>query len=150
MELVGVNDVMSIVLWTRLFLDAQGFEVSNNILFQDNESTIKLAKNARMSSGKQTRHIEVRYYFVTDQIQRDRLKVSYCPTGDMLADFFSKPLQGSLFRKFRNAILNVSELDEVRSDTVEQECVGPSMKDAVRLGTWVAADGGIPQDHRPK
>ena len=43
-ELVGVNDVMSIVLWTRLFLEAQGFEVSDNILFQDNESTIKLAK----------------------------------------------------------------------------------------------------------
>ena len=29
---------------------------------------------------------------------------------------------------------------------MEQECVGPSVKDAVRVGTWVAADGGIPQD----
>ena len=29
---------------------------------------------------------------------------------------------------------------------VAHACVGPSMKDAVRLGTWVAADGGIPQD----
>ena len=96
-ELVGVNDVMSIVLWTWLFLEAQGFEVSDNILFQDNESTIKLAKNVCLSSGKQTCHIEVRYYFITDQIQQDRLKVSYCPTGDMVAEFFSKPLQGTLF-----------------------------------------------------
>ena len=64
----------------------------------------------------------------------------------MLADFFSKLLQGLLFRKFRNAILNGSKLDEVRSDPVEQGCVGPSMKEAVRVGTWVVADGGIPRD----
>ena len=110
---MGINDVMSMVLWTRLFLEAQGYHVTDNILHQDNESTIKLAKNGRRSSSKQTQHIEVRYYFITDHIARDRLRVSYCPTGDMLADYFSKPLQGSLFRKFRNLILNVNPKGEL-------------------------------------
>ena len=113
-ELVGINDVLSMILSTRLFLEAQGYLVTDNVLHQDNESTIKLAKNGRRSSSKQTRHIEVRYYFITDHIERDRVQVSYCPTGDMLADYFSKPLQGSLFRKFRNLILNIHPLDPVK------------------------------------
>ena len=117
------------ILWTRLFLEAQGYHVTDNVLHQDNESTIKLAKNGRRSSSKQTRHIEVRYYFITDHIERDRVQVSYCPTGDMLADYFSKPLQGSLFRKFRNLILNVNPTDEVMVRPGEQECVGANSED---------------------
>ena len=58
-EIVGVNDVLSMILWTELFLEAQGYKVTDNILHQDNESTIKLARNGRHSSRKQTRHIEV-------------------------------------------------------------------------------------------
>ena len=46
-ELVGINDVLSMILWTRLFLEAQGYQVTNNVLHQDNESTIKLAQNGR-------------------------------------------------------------------------------------------------------
>ena len=46
-ELVGINDVLSMILWTRLFLEAQGYQVTDNVLHQDNESTIKLAKNGR-------------------------------------------------------------------------------------------------------
>ena len=146
-ELVGINDVMSMVLWTRLFLEAQGYHVTDNILHQDNESTIKLAKNGRRSSSKQTRHIEVRYYFITDHIARDRLRVSYCPTGDMLADYFSKPLQGSLFRKFRNLILNVNPNDELNAGHGEQECVGPTNSEDANADTSqaVAVVGGIPQ-----
>ena len=146
-ELVGINDVMSMVLWTRLFLEAQGYHITDNILHQDNESTTKLAKNGRRSSSKQTRHIEVRYYFITDHIARDRVRVSYCPTGDMLADYFSKPLQGSLFRKFRNLILNVNPKDELNTGHGEQECVGPTNSEDANADTSqaVAVAGGIPQ-----
>ncbi len=33
--------------------------------------------------------------------------LQWCPTGDMTADFFTKPLQGALFRKFRDLIMGV-------------------------------------------
>ena len=149
-ELVGINDVLSMILWTRLFLEAQGYHVTDNVLHHDNESTIKLARNGRRSSSKQTRHIEIRYYFVTDHIERDRLRVSYCPTGDMLADYFSKPLQGSLFRKFRNLILNVSPKDELNVGHGEQECVGTNSENGNNAASLddaqaVAAVLGIPQ-----
>ena len=139
------------ILWTCLFLEAQGYQVTDNVLHQDNESTIKLARNGRRSSSKQTRHMEVRYYFVTDHIDRDRLQVSYCPTGDMVADFFSKPLQGSLFRKFRNFILNVGPQDELKVDHGQQECVGTNTNSEnanmalSKQGQAGAAVKGIPQ-----
>jgi hypothetical protein len=44
-ELVGVNDVMPQALWTRYFIEAQGYEVTDNVIFQDNQSAILLEKN---------------------------------------------------------------------------------------------------------
>jgi hypothetical protein len=108
-ELVGVSDVMPMIVWTRYFLEAQGYDVKESPIYQDNMSAMLLEKNGKKSSGKRTRHINIRYFFVTDRIAAHEVHVEYCPTGDMLADFFTKPLQGSAFRKFRNRILNIQE-----------------------------------------
>jgi hypothetical protein len=50
-ELVGVDDSMPLVIWTRNFLEAQGFKVQDNVIFQDNQSAILLEKNGKTSSG---------------------------------------------------------------------------------------------------
>ena len=125
-ELVGVNDMMGLILWTRNFLEAQGYDVQDNILHQDNESAILLEKNGQRSSSKRTRHMEVRYYFVTDNVKRKRLTICHCPTGDMIADFFTKPLQGATFRKLLKLVLNISD-DEI--DRSPQERVGKTGSD---------------------
>lgn len=106
-ELIGVSDVLPQVVWTRYFLEAQGYPVTESIIFQDNQSAILLEKNGKASSGKRTRHINIRYFFVTDRIANKEVKVEYCPTGDMIADYFTKPLQGTPFRKFRDDIMNI-------------------------------------------
>ena len=51
-ELVAVDDVMAQILWTKYFLEAQGYKVDENNLFQDNKSAILLEKNGKASSGK--------------------------------------------------------------------------------------------------
>lgn len=106
-ELVGVNDALTMVIWIRNFLEAQGFVVKDNVVHQDNQSAILLENNGQRSSGKRTRHIEIRYYFITDNINRGRCSVTYCPTEQMVGDFFTKPLQGTQFRKFRDLIMNM-------------------------------------------
>ena len=35
------------------------------------------------------------------------MKVVWCPTGDMTADFYTKPLQGAMFHNFRDKIMGV-------------------------------------------
>ena len=106
-ELVGVDDLMPSILWTRNFLKAQGYAVTENILYQDNKSSILLEKNRRASSSKRTRHIAIRYFFVTDRIAKGELTIEWCPTAAMIADFMTKPLQGALFRKFRDIVLGI-------------------------------------------
>ena len=53
-ELVAVNDGMGIVLWSRLFLEAQAFDIKKNILYQDNRSAILLEKNGKASLSQRT------------------------------------------------------------------------------------------------
>ena len=59
-ELVGVDDLMPQILWMRYFVEAQGMKVSDNVVYQDNQSAMKSEKNGRASSGKQTQHINIR------------------------------------------------------------------------------------------
>jgi hypothetical protein len=42
LELVGTDDVMPQILWTLYFLKAQGYEINDNVLNQDNKSSILL------------------------------------------------------------------------------------------------------------
>jgi hypothetical protein len=66
-----------------------------------------LERNGCGSSSKRTRHINVRHFFVSDRIKSGEMNVEHCPTGEMVADFFTKPLQGAKFTKFRNLIMNI-------------------------------------------
>jgi hypothetical protein len=101
-ELVAVNDVLPQILWTKYFLEAQGYSANDLVKYQDNKSTMLLEKNS-----KRTRHLNIQYFFIADRIQSKEVKIEYCPTNDMVADFFSKPLQASLFQKFRDFIMNI-------------------------------------------
>jgi hypothetical protein len=104
-ELVGVDDVLVMILWTKLFLEEQGYDINSNILYQDNKSAILLETDGKKSSGKRTQALNMRYFFLTDQVEKGSLTIAYCPTDDMVGDFHTKPLQGEKFRKFQNTIL---------------------------------------------
>jgi hypothetical protein len=106
-ELVAVTEASYQVLWTRNFLLEQGYQISPATMFQDNLSTIQLIKNGR-SNTERTRHIETRYFFITNRIERGEVQVIYKPTQEMLADIMTKPLTGNLFRKLRDQLLNIT------------------------------------------
>jgi hypothetical protein len=40
-------------------------------------------------------------------VKNKELSVEWCPTGDMIGDFMTKPTQGALFIKFRDQIMGV-------------------------------------------
>ena len=107
-EVVGVHDNMPAILWTRYFMEAQGFPLKPSVIHQDNMSAMLLETNGRGSSGKRTRHMNVRYFFVADVVKRKEAVLRYCPTDEMIGDFFTKPLGGAKFRRFRNIIMNIS------------------------------------------
>lgn len=111
-EIVGVSDFLPNMIWARMFLEEQGFILKENILYQDNQSAIKIIKNGKRSSGQKTKHMDNRYFFIKDRLNTEKITVEYCPTGKMIADFFTKPLQGNLFRKFRDLVLGYKHISK--------------------------------------
>ena len=86
-------------------MSAQGYEIRDNVLYQNNQSTILMLKNGRNSCIGNSRHVHITYFFVKDRVDKEEIIVKYRPTLQMLADFFTKPLRGHLFQKFRDVIM---------------------------------------------
>jgi hypothetical protein len=124
-----MNDVLLQVLWTRYFIRSQGYEGAETVVYQYNQSSILLEKNGRLSSGKRTRHINICYFFVADRIKAKELTVEYCPTGNMLADLFNKPLQGKALKNFRDIIMSINQQD----DCVHRSVLGNNIQHTENL-----------------
>ncbi len=134
-EVVGVDDASSQILWTNYFIKAQGYSIDKMLVYQDNQSAILLETNGRQSSGKQTRHLNISYFFITDRIKGNEMTMNYCPATKMVGDHFTKPLKGALFQKFRLVIMSVDpEVPDVdlawereSLPVMPQECVGDNI-----------------------
>ena len=82
-ELVGIDDAIPQIMWGKYFIEAQGYTVEHNILYQDNKSTILLANNGRSSSSKRTKHIEHQYFLIKDKIFHGGGEIKHAPTKEM-------------------------------------------------------------------
>jgi hypothetical protein len=78
-ELVGVTDTLGQILWTRYFMDAQGYNVGTVPIMQDNRSAMLLENNGIRSSGKKTLHIIIWYFCVQDRIASGEVQVEHWP-----------------------------------------------------------------------
>ena len=99
-DLVEVGDVLTQVICTQYFRKYQGYKIHENVIYQDNQSAIKLENNGRLSSSKPTIHISIRYYFITDITTKQEASLEFCTTLYMIGDYFMKALQGSQFCRF--------------------------------------------------
>ena len=104
-ELVAISDGLSTLIWSRDFLIEQGYEMGPAILHQDNLGAMQLAKRGQATS-KRTRHVNIRYFFITDRINSGEVMLEHTFTEDMLADLLTKPLSGDKFDSLRDRLLN--------------------------------------------
>ncbi len=104
-ELIAVDDTLPTMQWAKSFMMDQGYDLETAIK-EDNKSTMLLMKNGRLSAGKRTKHLDIRYFYVKDLLERGIVSIEHCATEDMVADFFTKPIQGKRFQILRDVILN--------------------------------------------
>ena len=125
-ELVGASDYLPHAIWAKKFMSAQGYDIEHSILYQDNQSAMKIENNGRRSCGQQSRHIDIRYFFIKDRLCTDNIKIQYCATEQMLADFFTKPLQGYLFKRLCAVVMGHQHIDTLTTfmKLASQERVG--------------------------
>ena len=75
LKLISIANVLRILMWSKYFMEAQGYTIKNNVLYQNNKSTTLLAKNGRMLAGKANKHIKNRFFLITDTISQEELIV---------------------------------------------------------------------------
>ena len=54
-----------------------------------------IGEYGHISSSNRMKHIEIRYFFVKDRVDKREKAIEYCPTGIILMYYFTKPLQGN-------------------------------------------------------
>jgi len=60
-----------------------------------------------------SRHIDMRYVFIKDWLESENINVVYCPMECMVADFFTKPLQGKLFHYLKVIVMGHEPLESL-------------------------------------
>ena len=94
------------------------------------------------NTGPKKKHINVRYYFITDKVETRDVVIEHLPTEEMLGDHFTKPLQGTLFSKFRTDIMNIP--DDLDMGQLSMDRTGLKMGITCKLHT--ETDPGCPQE----
>ena len=149
-ELIGASDYLPHTLYVKMFMEAQGYPIAKAVFYQDNESAIKMERNGKASCGQRSRHIDIRYFFITDHSKNRNIDIAHCPTTDMLADFFTKPLQGSLFRKFRSVLLGHAHVNTLRAhdpQKANEERVGSENCEPTAPGRDASVTPGLGVTH---
>ena len=81
-DLIAVDDIISKVIWTIDSWKHKGYKIKSNIIYQDNTNEMKLETKYKASSGKCTRHFDVKLFYITDLINTEEIEIMYCPTHE--------------------------------------------------------------------
>lgn len=100
-EFVALSEACRAAYWIRRLLVDMRQGLSNaTLIHEDNQSCLALINGGERLSDR-SKHIDTRFYFVKDYIERGVAECVYCPTEDMLADVLTKALPPGKFVKFR-------------------------------------------------
>lgn len=117
-EYIAASDAASESVWLRDFLCELGFQLDKpTTLCIDNQSAIRLIKNTE--HHKRTKHIDIKYHYIREQVENNVIKVCYVCSEKQLADMFTKPLTRDKFISNRKALSIISKANSIKQ---EWEC----------------------------
>ena len=97
-----------------MILEAQGYDIENNIIFQYNQSTIRMANNGGDYCTGNSRNINIRHLFdKNDIVDHGEIEVKYCPNHLIIADYFTKALQRKLCKMFCDLIMGYVHINDL-------------------------------------
>ena len=106
-EFIGTHIAAKEIMWTRAFLKEVGHpQLSPTILFEDNMSTIVMIE--KPGNGQKTKHIDVRYNFIREQVLNKVIVMKHLGTKDMTADALTKGLSKVPFQHLRPKLMGMS------------------------------------------
>ena len=107
-EYVALSAAAQEAIWLQqLTSELLNDNIQEMTIFEDNQSTICLAKNQHIHG--RTKHIDIKYHFIRDMVEAGRIKLTYCASENMIADMLTKGLHVKQFEKLRG-LAGVGEL----------------------------------------
>ncbi|POM75606.1 Polyprotein [Phytophthora palmivora] len=90
-EYIALSECIKEVLWMRRLLKDLGAEQEElTVIYEDNQGAMALAKNVVYQS--RIKHIDIRYHFVCEKVNRDEVELVFEQSKNQLADVFIKSL----------------------------------------------------------
>jgi hypothetical protein len=103
-ELYAESAAIQEVLWLRGLLKELGLQSHvGSEVFGDNQSAIAVTKNG--IKGERTKHVDVKYHFVTETVERGDVRLKWIPTAEQQADIFTKALAQPIFEQLRSQLM---------------------------------------------
>lgn len=105
-EYTALSTAISEASWLKELLLEIGISVNCIILYEDNQSAIKIAHNP---ADRRIKHLDIEHYFIKEKLDAGIINIKYVCTSEQISDIFTKPLGGNLFEKFRDKVLNTEQ-----------------------------------------
>ena len=96
-EYVAAAGCCAQVLWIKSQLADYDVHYDKVPIFCDNTSAIAISNNPVLHS--RTKHIDIRYHFIRDHIEKGNVEILFISTDKQLAEIFTKPLDDNTFKR---------------------------------------------------
>jgi hypothetical protein len=103
-ELYAESAAIQEVLWLRGLMEELGLHTrTGSTVYGDNQSAIAVSQNG--VKGERTKHVDVKYHFVTETVESGVVKLVWVPTAQQQADIFTKALAAPVFEQLRKQLM---------------------------------------------
>jgi hypothetical protein len=115
-EYITLSVAVCKAVWLRKILtNLIDHEMDPTIIHCDNQSYVKLSANHVFHD--KLKHMDIKYHYIRDMVQRKVVHVQYVPTHEQIAYIFTKPLARTKFEEFRERLGLVEN-----ASLAEREC----------------------------
>ena len=102
-EYMALFEAVREALWLKSLATSIKINISKPIIiYEDNNGCINIANNP--TCHKRSKHIDIKYNFSREQIEKNVIKLKYVSTGNQLADGLTKPLPTTKFVEIRKGM----------------------------------------------
>jgi len=95
-EYIALSEAARVVLFLKQIFSEIGAEIGTVLIMQHNQATIAMTRNP--VHHKRSKHIDIKYHFVRNEVARKNIKLQYCDSKSMIADILKKPLPRDCFK----------------------------------------------------
>ncbi|CAK9801638.1 Copia protein [Anthophora plagiata] len=99
-EYMALFEAVREAIWLKSLALRININISKPIvIYEDNNGCISIANNP--GNHKRWKHIDIKYHFSREQIEKNVIKLKFICTEQQVADVFTKPLPATKFLEFR-------------------------------------------------